>query len=133
MVHLVFAKTVPINTEITKTDPKFPKLAYKAKRGVFSPKLEGRDGEGSQECPGLLEWEWSEGLDVGFLFETTHTHTHTCSEISTQGEGKGRRRGEDAHLCWKKRGGRAAAPEQDVGGGVGVIFKIENKEREGEN
>ena len=55
MAHLVFAKTVPIITVITKTDPKFKILAYKAKRGVFSPKLEGRDREGSRECPGLLE------------------------------------------------------------------------------
>ena len=47
MVQIVFAATVPINTDITKQARKFKALACKAKGGVFSPKFEGKAGMNS--------------------------------------------------------------------------------------
>ena len=61
MVQIVFAESVHINTVITKQARKFKTLACKAKGGVFSPKLEGKGGNGLGDISGLLTRIGGEG------------------------------------------------------------------------
>ena len=94
MVHLVLAKTVPIISVIMKTDPKFKILAYKAKRGVFSPKeLERTPVRMLGNV--LACWKGVErvkkNLTSGSLQNNTHTHTHEYTPRSKEGR-RGQRR-----------------------------------------
>ena len=114
MVQIVFAETVPINTDITKQAQSFETIACKAKGRIFSPKeLEGTPVRMFGDA--LVAGKEVErrrrarrGFDEIFL-QNQHTPTHTYTHLAcvpTQRR-KEERGGEGAHHFWEEENGGA--------------------------